>query len=105
MIINKTIDLYILKSMIKSLKRYLIPAIIITLSLGETASAQDRTITLDEAIKLGVANSNVVKLSRSKVDQAVSQYNQAKDGSLPTGKVSFGYNRAEIPANRLEFGK
>ena len=105
MTINKTIDLYILKSMITTFKRYLIPVIIITISLGKTASAQDRTITLDEAIKLGVANSNVVKLSKSKVDQAVSQYNQAKDGALPTGKVSFGYNRAEIPANRLEFGK
>lgn len=68
------------------------------------AAAQDRVITLDEALKLGVANSNVVKLSKSKIDQAVSQYEQAKDGVLPTGKVSLTYDRAEIPANTLDFG-
>ena len=49
-------------------------------------------------------NSKVLKLSQSKIDQAVSQYNQAKDRELPTGDVSFGYNRAEIPANTLDFG-
>ncbi|HEX3385853.1 MAG TPA: TolC family protein, partial [Mucilaginibacter sp.] len=59
--------------------------------------AQDRTLTLDEAIKLGVQNSKVLKLSQSKIDQAVSQYNQAKDLVLPNGKASFAYNRAEIP--------
>ncbi|HWD90266.1 MAG TPA: TolC family protein [Mucilaginibacter sp.] len=66
--------------------------------------AQDRTLTLDEAIKLGVQNSKVLKLSQSKIDQAVSQYNQAKDRVLPTGNASFAYDRAEIPANMLSLG-
>ncbi len=101
---NKTINLNIFKTVIRSFKLYAIPAIMIGLLFGKTAAAQDRTITLEEAIKLGVDNSNVVKLSNANVEQAVSQYKQAKDGVLPTGKVSFGYNRAEIPANRLEFG-
>jgi len=69
-----------------------------------TANAQDRTITLDEAIKLGLDNSKTLKLSQSKIDQAVSEYNQAKDQSLPTGKISYGYTHAEIPANRLALG-
>jgi outer membrane protein len=68
------------------------------------ASAQDKTITLDEAIKLGLENSKVLKLSRSKIDQAVSEYNQAKDRILPTGDVSLTYDRAQIPANKLNFG-
>ncbi len=72
---------------------------------GKAAIAQERTITLDEAIKLGVENSNVVKLSTAKVNQAVSQYNEAKDGILPTGSASLTYDRAQIPVNRLEFGQ
>lgn len=68
------------------------------------ARAQDKTLSLDEAIKLGIQNSKVLKLSQSKVDQAVSQYNQAKDRVLPSGSASFGYNRAEIPANMLSLG-
>ncbi len=69
-----------------------------------TATAQDRTITIDEAIKLGLDNSKVLKLSQSKIDQAVAEYNQTKDRNLPTGGASFAYNRAQIPANKLNFG-
>ena len=68
------------------------------------ARAQDKTLSLDEAIKLGIQNSKVLKLSQAKVDQAVSQYEQTKDNVLPTGKASFAYNRAEIPANMLSLG-
>jgi len=85
--------------------RFLFVAIIAAfLGSFSTAHAQDKTLTLDEAIKLGIQNSKVLKLSQSKIDQAVSQYNQAKDSALPGGKASFGYNRAEIPANKLDFG-
>lgn len=81
-------------------------AVLITaLLLTNPAAAQDRTITLDEAVKLGVENSKMLKLSQSRIDQAVSQYEQAKDRALPTGKASFGYNRAQIPANELKLGE
>lgn len=91
--------------MVKPFYRFAIAILVPGLMLSATASAQDRTLTLDEAIKLGIQNSKVLKLSQSKIDQAVSKYNQAKDEVLPTGSVSYGYNRAEIPANRLAFGK
>ena len=87
-----------------------IPLLAILLSIllmslvSKRAAAQDRTITLSEAIKLGLDNSKTLKLSQSKIDEAISQYNQAKDRSLPTGSLSFAYNRAEIPANTLAFG-
>lgn len=89
---------------------YKIPVLAIALALllmslvSKKASAQDRTITLTEAVKLGLDNSKVLRLSQSKIDQAVSQYNQTKDKALPTGNVSFAYNRAEIPYNTLAFG-
>ena len=93
-------------------KRYLIKipglkmaiALVLAAAFFTTARAQDRTLTIDEALKLGLDNSKTLKLSQAKIDQAVSEYNQAKDKALPTGEASFGYNRAEIPANKLNFG-
>ena len=88
-------------------KNYSLKALLSTLLLAViafTANAQVRTITIDEAIKLGLNNSKVLKLSQSKIDQAVAEYNQTKDRNLPTGNVSFAYNRAQIPANRLDLG-
>jgi outer membrane protein len=90
--------------MTKLLNACLFSVIAVTLLMGGSASAQDKTITLNEAIKLGLQNSKVLKLSQSKIDEAVSQYNQANDRSLPSGSASFGYNRAEIPANVLDLG-
>ncbi|QTE36158.1 TolC family protein [Mucilaginibacter gossypii] len=100
---NKTNHLKLLKQVLRPVLRGSIALIV--LSLPFAASAQDRTITLDEAIKHGLENSKTLKLSNSKVEQAVSEYNQAKDEALPTGKVSYGYNHAEIPANRLALGE
>ena len=93
------------KKMVKPLCRFAMAFMVPGLMLSASAFAQDRTLTLDEAVKLGVQNSKVLKLSQSKIDQAVSKYKQAKDEVLPTGSVSYGYNRAEIPANHLELGK
>src|ERR1700743_1186419 len=99
---NKTHN-YLFAKGAAALKRYL-PAALLTIATATTALAQDRTITLKEAIKLGQDNSKLLKLSQSKVDEAVSQYNQAKDRVLPTGSASFTYDRAEIPAHTLSFG-
>ena len=93
------------KKMVKPLYRFAIAIMVPGLMLSATASAQDRTLTLDEAIKLGIQNSKVLKLSQSKIDQAVSKYKQAKDEVLPTGSASYAYNRAQIPANHLALGE
>jgi len=101
---NKHTNLNFLNAAAATLKRFIVPVMLLTFFTLNAARAQDRVITLDEALKLGVANSNVVKLSKARIDQAISQYNQAKDNILPTGKASFTYDRAEIPANKLDFG-
>ncbi len=80
-------------------------AAMLLIAFTRNANAQDRTITLKEAIDLGLQNSKTLKLSQAKIDEAVSQYNQAKDRALPTGSVSFTYDRAQIPYNNLSFGK
>ncbi|SDE53195.1 Outer membrane protein TolC [Mucilaginibacter pineti] len=101
---NKTNHLTLLKNTAHAFWRYGTAFAVSGLLFTATVNAQDRTITLDEAVKLGLDNSKVLKLSQAKIDQAVSAYNQAKDEALPTGKISYGYNHAEIPANRLALG-
>lgn len=78
--------------------------LLLMVAAANAINAQDRTLTLDEAVKLGLANSKALKYSQSKIDQAVSQYNQAKDRALPSGSVSYMYSRAQIPANTLNLG-
>jgi len=80
-------------------------AAMLLIAFASRAKAQDRTITLKEAIDLGLQNSKTLKLSQAKIDEAISQYNQAKDRALPTGSVSLTYDRAQIPYNTLAFGK
>ena len=103
--INKTKNHHLFKKMTKPFERFGIALALLSLVLINAAGAQDRTLTLDEAIKLGITNSKTLKLSQAKIDQAVSQYNQAKDRSLPTGAAALTYDRAQIPANRLAFGE
>src|ERR1700752_1074848 len=100
---NKPLKTQSFKTMVDYLIRLAV-AIGIAAMMAIPSFAQDRTLTLDEAIKLGIQNSKVLKLSQSKIDQAISQYNQAKDRVLPTGNASFAYDRAQIPANMLSLG-
>jgi outer membrane protein TolC len=59
-----------------------------------SAQAQTRTISLEEAVNLGVQYSKQLKLDQNKIAQAVSQLDQAKDETMPTVKVSAAYNHA-----------
>jgi outer membrane protein TolC len=64
-------------------------------------TAQTKTISLEEAVQLGVQNSKQLKLSQSKIDQSISQLAQAKDAALPSAKVSAGYSHALMLARKL----
>jgi len=101
---NKNTNLHHLFKKVSTIFKHAIPAVIIVLLFGNTAQAQDRAITLDEALKLGIDNSKTLHLAKSRIDEAVSEYNQAKDRSKPTASASFGYDRAEIPYNTLNLG-
>ncbi len=68
---------------------------------GLALRAQTKTLSLEEAVQLGVQNSKQLKLSQSKIDQSISQLAQAKDAALPTAKVSAGYSHALMLARTL----
>jgi outer membrane protein TolC len=76
-----------------NLKKKIVPVLAFFLTIF-SAEAQTRTISLEEAVRLGVQNSKQLKLAQNKIDQAVSQLEQAKDERLPTAKVSAGYSHA-----------
>jgi outer membrane protein TolC len=76
-----------------NLKKKIVSGLALLLTIF-SAEAQTRTISLEEAVNLGVQNSKQLKLSQNKIEQAVSQLEQAKDESLPTVKVSAGYSHA-----------
>jgi outer membrane protein len=65
-------------------------------------TAQTKTLSLEEAVQLGVQNSKELKLSQSKIDQAMSQFEQSKDAALPSAKVSAGYNQALMLTRTLK---
>lgn len=58
------------------------------------ADAQPRTLGLDEAVQLGVQNSKQLKRSQEKIEEALTRLDQAKDGRLPSAKLSFQYLHA-----------
>jgi outer membrane protein TolC len=76
-----------------NLKKKIVSGLAILLTIF-SAQAQTRTISLDEAVQLGIQNSKQLKLAQNKIEQAVSQLEQAKDESMPTAKVSAGYSHA-----------
>jgi len=83
-----------------------IGALILALLMAGPVTAQEaKPLTLPEAIQLGLQNSNILKLTQAKIDQAVSQYNQVKDNTLPTGSVSYTYNHAEIPTSTFRMAE
>nr|WP_068889738.1 TolC family protein [Pedobacter panaciterrae] len=63
-----------------------------------------KKLSLQEAIELGISNSKNLKLSQSKIDEAVAKLASVKDNKLPTANASFLYNHAEIPTNQLSIG-
>jgi len=59
-----------------------------------SAQTQTRTLTLEEAVQLGIQNSKQLKRSQYKIDEALTRVAQAKDAALPSSKVSFQYLHA-----------
>src|SRR5579864_7984023 len=58
------------------------------------ADAQPRTLSMEEAVQLGIQNSKQLKRSQNKIDESLARLDQAKDAALPSAKVSFQYLHA-----------
>src|SRR6188768_3862520 len=65
---------------------------------------ETRTLSLQEAVQLGIENSKQLKISLAKADAAESKYQQTMDLALPVVNLNAGYSRlSEVPAYRIQF--
>lgn len=84
--------------MTNNLKKSLIFFAAIWLSQPIPGIAREgKTLTLNDAIKMGVANSNHLKLSQAKIAEANASLREAKEHRLPDFKISGSYLRLSNP--------
>ena len=79
---------------------------ILLFSIGFTQiSAQEtRTISLDEAVELGIKNSKNLKIDAAKIEESTAQLVEAKNNQLPSLKVSASYLHLFSPNVNLKTG-
>ena len=77
-------------------------SLLILTAYNLSAQTQTRTLTLDEAVQLGLQNSKQLKRSQYKIDEALTKVAQAKDAALPSAKVSFQYLHALMLSRLIE---
>ncbi|HTR30273.1 MAG TPA: TolC family protein [Puia sp.] len=76
------------------MKKRLLGVVFFLLSAVLVADAQPRTLSLEEAVQLGLQNSKDLKRQQYKIDEAQARLAQAKDAQLPSMKVGFQYLHA-----------
>ncbi len=64
-----------------------------TLFFSSLCAQEKKTITLDEAINLGISNSNHLKLSQAKIEEATAALKEAVEKKLPNAGVTGSYLR------------
>ena len=64
---------------------------------NKTNAQETKTLTLNEAIELGVKNSKQLKLSQEKINEAIGATRQAEEARLPDASISGSYVRLTKP--------
>ncbi|TDW99389.1 TolC family protein [Dinghuibacter silviterrae] len=85
------------------MKQTIVALAFLLLALPGVRAQSPRSITLEEAVKLGIDNSKQLRQSKNKIDEALARLDQAKDLRLPSAKVSFQYLHALMLARTLNF--
>lgn len=70
--------------------------------LQEANAQEKRTLTVQEAVNLGIENSKTLKVSSQQIEEAQARFNQAKDGALPTVKASYGISHVNFLSTKFE---
>lgn len=65
---------------------------------------QSSSLSLTDAISLGLAHSHTLRLDKATIAASWQRYQQVKDGSLPTGNVSATFSHMEIPGDHIQLG-
>lgn len=80
------------------------PLLLFFLGLGfsDSYAQESKIIAVDEAIKLSIANSKTLKISKMKIDEAISRYSQTRDEALPKASASYAYNHANFLSHEFK---
>src|SRR5690349_14012833 len=76
----------------KNKAKNILTALSVLMTLGSFAQ-EEKSLTLKEAIELGVKNSKQLKISQAKIDEANALVKQAEQKRLPDVSVSGSYLR------------
>ncbi|MBS1732175.1 MAG: TolC family protein [Bacteroidetes bacterium] len=71
----------------------IILGVAILLSASFTSEAQDKVLTLQDAINLSIQNSKNLKISNARIEEATAVVKEATDSRLPDFKISGSYIR------------
>ncbi len=78
----------------KQRRKMIFTMIFLSFFLLIKADAQEnKTLSLNEAIDLGIKNSKQLKLSKARIDEAVAATKQAEEARLPDASISGSYMR------------
>lgn len=80
--------------MLLSIRKNIVPIILIVLFFTTLSSAQNqRSLTLNECIKIGLENSNTLHSSKMKIVSSEAQLSQVNASHLPSLSLSASYTR------------
>src|SRR6185503_9881812 len=69
---------------------------------GAQDTSATKSLSLQEAIDLSIKNSNQLKASQARIEQATGAVQEAKDNKLPNASVSGSYLRVNSPNINLK---
>ncbi len=76
--------------------------LLFSLSISQISGQETRTISLDEAVDLGIKNSKNLKIDAAKIEESTAQLVEAKNNQLPSLKVSASY--PIFAGGRIKYG-
>ncbi len=76
--------------------------LLIAATIAPAFAQKSMELTMEEAINLAIKNSNQLKLSNAKVDEAIANYHEMWDNHLPDLKISGSYLRLDNPTVDLK---
>lgn len=86
-----------MNSTIKNINKVLLGCCLAIVSLDTAIAQEQKMLTLKEAIELSLQNSKELKVSNSKVAQAIASLQESKDNRLPDIDISGQYMRVNKP--------
>ncbi|MDQ1096985.1 hypothetical protein [Chryseobacterium camelliae] len=75
-------------------------ALALFVGVANTNAQEKRTLTLDEAVRLGIQNSKNLKIDAAKIEEATADLLEAKNRQLPELKVS---GKLYVPPSETQY--